>query len=459
MTTVHIPTPEFLTSRRDIQDDETPWVVNRALPLEGGSTDVGNKQMSVPYGDDPLSRYIRAHEMVHARVSPASGDARRLFNGLEPLWVDAGEEYRVNTIVKRAGFDAAALATGNEHIAGTQAASTNDWPGMIYMVGRLGGTGAFDRFVEGVEFINADYATVLRQIESKVAEYVSGIDNAALADTTESKTFKGAPRGFTRYARTIAEMLQQAASLMNSAVDADGNPVDIGDEFDPDAAIEQLRSGETGWARLILDTTVVLDRRLSGRLGRRRIATDMGRNPRRINRMLTDPHRKVFDRYSKGQGGVVLIDQSGSMRLSEEDLMGLVEAAPGCVVIGYSHPASSTDRPNVWVLAERGKVTSSIPSAGRGNGVDGPAIRFAQKKRRSGEPFVWVCDGVVTNADDDHVAALDEECAALVRKHGIHMVYDTDAALAALKRAASGERLRARPVGNVADTDTWRHGS
>lgn len=447
MTSVRIPAPEFLSPRRDIRDDERPWTIRQARIDQGGATSVATKEMFVPFGDDPYSRWVRAHEMVHARVSPADAEVRSLFPELDPMWVDAGEEFRVNQIVRRAGFNNDAITMGHEHLWGIQAARNDDWQSMVYMTGRWGGTGAFSEFVRGVESVNGTYAELLNALENKILDYVETIDNTALADTTPSKMFPGVPRGFTRYARSIAEMLAQAAGLSKPAVTDQGEALNLGTDFE--TLLPLYKSGTAGWAQLVLDTSVVLDRRLSGKLGRKRIATDVGRNPRRINRMLTDPNRRVFDRYTKGQGGVVLIDQSGSMSLTDENINRLLEAAPGCVIIGYSHEPGSTDVPNVWVLADRGKVASEIPVGHGGNGVDGPAVRFALSKRRTGEPFVWVCDGYVTNRDDDHSSVLDSEITALVKQHNIHMTYNVSEAVKALQRAARGERLQARTTGSL----------
>ena len=68
-TTVHIPEPELLT-REDTEHGR--WEVEsvpakRGLPM----TNIVAKQMKAPGDESDMSRTIRAHEMMHAKVSPA----------------------------------------------------------------------------------------------------------------------------------------------------------------------------------------------------------------------------------------------------------------------------------------------------------------------------------------------------------------------------------------------------
>jgi hypothetical protein len=460
MTSVRVPVPEFLSSRKDIPDSVDPWDVQRLAPMKGGATDVGRQIMRVPFGNDPYSNAVRAHELMHARISPADKESCGLF-GLNPLFVEAGEEFRVNTMLRRAGFEVDALKHGTEKDQGVRVAEAEDWTGMVYATGVLAGTAACKDFIRGVTSVHKNRGAALKVLEKALIDAAAKHDNDELADTTPSKTYMGVPRGFTRYARQFAEILTAADGLESNGVDSDGEPVEMdGSEADAATMKKTLKRGGGTFARLILDQNVLLDRRLSGKLGRKKIATDMGRNPRRIDRMLTDPHKRVFDRYTKGQGGIVVIDQSGSMSLNERDVMKIVEAAPGCVIIGYSHIPGTEDQPNVWILADRGKVVSTVREGGSGNGVDGPALRFAQAKRKAGEPFVWVCDGDVTDGKyDQNNQMLSDECAKLVIKYGIHMVYNTDAAVDALKACSAGQKLQPQAVGEIRRTKVWQERS
>jgi hypothetical protein len=61
--------PEFL-SRNDVEGGV--WTVGEVRAIRGEPcTNIVTREMKVPTDDDSLARAIRAHEMVHAKVSPA----------------------------------------------------------------------------------------------------------------------------------------------------------------------------------------------------------------------------------------------------------------------------------------------------------------------------------------------------------------------------------------------------
>ena len=87
------------------------------------------------------------------------------------------------------------------------------------------------------------------------------------------------------------------------------------------------------WGRLEVETPPLVSC-LPGRIGRRWRAAQEGTRILAPHRMLTDD--RVFGRKCRAQGGTVLIDASGSMCLSVEDLWSIVENAPGATVAVYA---------------------------------------------------------------------------------------------------------------------------
>ena len=71
---------------------------------------------------------------------------------------------------------------------------------------------------------------------------------------------------------------------------------------------------------------------------------------------LTDERKRAFARRATIHGGVVIIDQSGSMDLDEASLAALLRRAPDALVVGYSHrpgdPRRDTERLGSWPTAE-----------------------------------------------------------------------------------------------------------
>jgi hypothetical protein len=178
-----------------------------------------------------------------------------------------------------------------------------------------------------------------------------------------------------------------------------------------------------------------------GAIGRKRVASNMGRNPRRMHRLLTDPDKRIFDKYVKAIGGVVLIDCSGSMRLSKEDVRDIMLAAPGCTVIGYSG-SYSKHRDNTFILGEKGKICNELPRFWGGNGNDLPAIQYAVSLRQNSKtPVIWVTDGMVYRPAGG--GEYDQrECAAYAQKNRVHMEHSPQQAVNFLNGLKKGNAYK-----------------
>ena len=456
MTVVNKQTvmPEFIT--REDMEPQT-WRIQEGAPVRGDAwTDMRAGQMRVPMGDDELSRIVRVHELTHAKVSPTQ---RSVLEAL-PYDVDtlvSAEEFRVNSIVGHLGFNINALRDGSEKFSGEMCGKSGNWNSLVRFVASTAGTKACEDFIKGLNKTNSEFAIKARKIHKQLLQMrtrlFNGYEARHVASTELTKWNPDEydieiPLGFSLFTLPIAKFLNDC--LLHDSTEGTGDiPVPGENTSAPD--IESAVRGRIGhWAKPI-EKFVPKPRFVDGKLGRKRIATNIGQNPRRINRMLMDPEKRIFDRRAKGKGGVVLIDQSGSMHLSEEAIWTLIESAPGCTIIGYSHQSSSTTVPNIWVIAEKGKVADHIPDGNGGNGVDGPALYFALAKRKKGEPFVWVCDGVVTDGIADKAYPnLEEECAKIVNKHEIHMTSNMAGAIKAFQKVARGGRLNKRFSGPIA---------
>ena len=178
-----------------------------------------------------------------------------------------------------------------------------------------------------------------------------------------------------------------------------------------------------------------------GAIGRKRVATNMGRNPRRMHRLITDPEKRIFDKYVKASGGVILIDCSGSMSLSKEDVRELMVAAPGCTVLAYSAHWRGNE-PNCYILGEKGKICNELPKMGGGNGNDMPAIQYAVKQRQNAKaPVVWVTDGMVYRPRG--AGQFDEiECAKFAQKNRVHMEFSPQGAIEYLNGLKRGNAYK-----------------
>ena len=177
---------------------------------------------------------------------------------------------------------------------------------------------------------------------------------------------------------------------------------------------------------------------VQGAIGKKRVASNVGRNPRRIQRLLTDPERRIFDKKVRASGGVVLIDCSGSMDLSKDQVKDIMLSAPGCTVIAYSCGWRAEE--NTYVLADKGKIFSGdLPYFHSGNGNDLRAIEYAvSRKQNISAPIVWVTDGMVYRPNGGSVYD-QKECAHYAKKHRVHMEHTPEDAIEYLKGLQRGQ--------------------
>ena len=180
----------------------------------------------------------------------------------------------------------------------------------------------------------------------------------------------------------------------------------------------------------------------TGKLGRRTIANDSGREPRYINRIVTDPDRRIFSRKTRALGGVVVIDASGSMQLSEEDLDRLLKCSTGATVVMYSGGLNKPHLPNTWVIAKKGRMVRTLPTVPGNNCVDGPALIYGASLRdRSSQPLIWVSDGEVTGVggnSSNHNLLQDIEY--IKRRYRVQQVRNVPQAEKLMKRLQGGQR-------------------
>ena len=127
--------------------------------------------------------------------------------------------------------------------------------------------------------------------------------------------------------------------------------------------------------------------------------SDTGVNPRAMHRFTTD--KKIFTNKTKRNGGTVLIDGSGSMHFSSEDIENLVHILPASTVAMYQgiddgdladidwKDTDTTPTGVLGILANKGKWVEEIPSYGYNNIIDGPAMDWLGKQQ---EPRIIVTD-------------------------------------------------------------------
>jgi hypothetical protein len=193
------------------------------------------------------------------------------------------------------------------------------------------------------------------------------------------------------------------------------------------------------WAELKV-AKLELTRHAPGGLGRKRRATDIGRNPRRIGNALSDPQKRIFDATKKGNGGVVIIDGSGSMALTTQDIVRIVDASHGATVAVYSTDSENI-KDNLLILAEKGKMIQELPRRNGGNGVDAPALKWGIKqKQNSKAPVVFITDGMVHGIGQGYDDILAMDCINTVLKNKVIVRPNVAQAVKALEDIKAGRK-------------------
>ena len=460
------PMPDLL-GRQD--KDNGRWQI-QPVPMEPGKarTFVVDHRMDVPVGDNQQERMVRAHEMMHAKCSPANE---------WPTWIERGfasrralevaEEFRVNTLCARSGFDVKNhLTDGSEKQTGEQIAQRGLWDEGVYMTAAFAGTARLKPFISGVRKHNPEWADAFRALATRLAALVRRVSTDRLGATGLSRHGL-APAGFA-YTEEWAILLDQIANPPQDDEDEDdeaqGNDDADGQAQDGEPqdgkpgrkpgkkpgkkpkmgadAIKKIKPmGKNGgkWDTLRVERCP-MPRLAPGGMGRKKRPADRGRHPRRIHRMLVDPQRRVFDATKRGNGGVVLIDGSGSMRFTQQDIMRLVEAAPGATVAVYSSNGD-VNRPNVFVLADKGRMVDVLPDRVPGNGVDRPALEWAVSQRQHPKaPVVWITDGAVHGPGQGYTDQMGLDCYQKVIQHRVIVAKDVAKGVDVLRALGKGQK-------------------
>ena len=189
------PLPELIRRRDGANDEPAEWTID-PCPAERGipRTAVLLKHMVAPVQNFELDRVIRAHEMMHAKVSP----------GDRSPWLDRGiasdralvsaEECRVNFLVEKAGFDIDILEDGTEMNAGERIAERGDWAEAVYFMACVSGTGGVNKYLTGIRRHKPGWGPRLRRIHQLVQKELrriwreDGAHNLASTHTSTGST-------------------------------------------------------------------------------------------------------------------------------------------------------------------------------------------------------------------------------------------------------------------------------
>lgn len=427
--------------------------------------------MDVPLDESDESRWIRFHEMGHVKYSPKQ--VKDLPPEL-PIWlIDAAEDARVNELLVRnipgKFIPTSQGLTPEDVIQNLKKAQSLGKGGRMYMAALLASkykTQDFSLINETVlNDINAqreagviDEAKHLAMFEEweRLVGDVYGLtwDAITQVSNTKIKNFKKTTiplaqalfdgfspegkAGDSKKSREVEEALKNSplASQKTNKLDGDGD----------------IPAGGPKWGRMEIKTWA-MPRALPPKLkDGHEISADRGTIPVRMERFCSD--RQIFRRKVTKHGGAVLIDVSGSMHWSHDELMELVALIPAGIMAVYSGPCVGGEanaypegtHNDQWgglrIVAKNGRAISENveiendpdnPGVYRyqsGNHVDGPALDWLAQQKG---PKIWVSDGQVVGLTGQEPSLL-QYCANVCRKNKILRVDSLREAHTNLKR-------------------------
>jgi len=456
--------PEMLT-REDTEAGR--WAVSQCRAERGEpSTDIINRRMTVPTFDDDLARVIRAHELMHAKVSPA-GDWGAWVNRkiATESALTVVEELRVNTLCSAVGFAMKENLTafGDTEI-GERVVATKDWKGAVHFAVATAGTIANKQFLTGVRRHDREWGLILLDISKRAHKEMKKINHRELSSTMVHERSGLFPIGFIHTERIAqwvdmltdkspeqhkAEAEAKANAKADAKADKDGSGKhsNVGVEKSTNMTgnpFKGITPSEPSyqlpyWGELIIER-LPMPNHSKGNLGKKKVASNVGMRPRRMHRYMTDPQMRIFDRTVRGSGGVVILDASGSMSFTHEQLMLILENAPGATVAMYTDKGEGT---NCWIVADKGRLVNQLPDVGSGNGVDFPAIEWGyRQKQNTQSPMIWVTDGGVCGPHQNFSDILSMQCITYCKQKNIIIVPHADEAIEQLKNIKRGEKAK-----------------
>lgn len=408
--------------------------------------------MFVPLDESERSRYVRYHELGHVKYSP-----KQIKNQPDdvPDWVlGACEDARVTELLSRHA-PPEMETTGFTYIErlynAKQALESDNDLFLASLLMSKEGTHDYMKLLSTLYELAGDEDRETRHRITKTSRLVRKVCDARIINNSDTRL-----KNFSKTSMKAAEdLVRLFADPENERSEGDQEQEWNQEDFEEmyEKFLEELLMEESGYEEHAIEDDVVwgdmkvfrfsMHETLPPKLrAPHRRASDRGVNPRNIHRWCSD--KAVFSRKVRAQGGTVLIDGSGSMGWTHEQLVETVETIPAGTVAIYSGPiADYSKRHNckmndkevpygaLRIIAHEGRYIGDevdaiheLPTGEQvlsGNLIDGPALVWLSQQEG---PRIWVSDARVVGwsvTHESHLSnsAIYEYCLDLVKRHRI----------------------------------------
>ena len=383
---------------------------NTGEAAKGGSVDISKKQFNSPWDGSDESVAIRAHEYLHIKYSPpkdminsqTSSRGKAFETAIMSL-----EDERVNYIgVNRHDMDLTAIAKVPLKMPPT------GFPPFIAASLYLSGIqykdkGTGDKLLAMIPEDKRKRLPEVLDILYKNHDDFSGTTMAAqkLLDIFTNRPEGEAPGG-------------KGEKELDASLPGMGEAITRADKASKDK-IEFLHATTPSCRPGVMK---IVKPRLSPARSCK-VHVGRGRRPDEYGMVFQYPERYVTDKACfsslKKEGmGTILFDISGSMSLSDEQVLEVMTYANNATIATYTGDGS---RGELTIVAQGGKVSREAPTQLGGNIVDFPALQWLSKQRG---PRIWICDGIVTGCNDKQSDQYTEACFEISTKmHAIRFSY------------------------------------
>jgi len=320
--TTIVPEPEFLTR---VDTEHGRWTVRGCEAVAGvPRTQVDTRSMFAPLYDDELSRHVRAHEMFHAKVSPTGDQMTKIWRKrgyASDRTLHACEEMRVNTLMKLAGFAPEThLKSGSEFQDGQTLAKHGDFQNAVLYAMSVRCSAGWLYFLNGIQSVRTDWTSALTKFADEgMAFYAHVVEknpetnyHALPLHATGKKAHENGfiwTETLAKWVETLVDAKQEQDKNSKPKEGENGEGEGAGKDGKKEALADGLdEAGENLrdqtwhkgvlpkkgkddiWEKLIISKPM-LDKSVMGAIGRKKVASQTGKNPRRISRLLSDPER------------------------------------------------------------------------------------------------------------------------------------------------------------------------
>lgn len=397
--------------------DNQPWKIETNHAKQG-SVDPKAHVMNVPLGVDPVDRIIKNHEMLHVKFSPKRPSPGP---GVDPNAYQAAEDCRINYRGSMLGVDTGSVSVFDDRDIETLKKNIGGHPNAELMAAcaLLATEGSVDRerlmtevlpdVFDDEELRHIDYQAAVashlarngrnpshtrtKQAAKYLTEVFKPPPPEEKKDNTSGKAEGENAPGEVRkaLAKTVTnanfDSLEKAEAKMGGP-DKDETGLEFANGSTPSG---MSAVGENWWGKMKIVEPPRTERFPSKMRSRLWKPSDQGvvlRYPQRY----CGGDGTIFAAKGQKLGGcTVLIDASGSMQFTKEDVLQIMQLMPAALIATYCGLAREG---TLTIVAKKGRRVHETRFKGQGGGncVDGPALDWLAKQPG---PRYWVSDGEI----------------------------------------------------------------